>query len=84
LKFSSLIGLGVISLTSTVKPRVITRFPISVAQSTYNPLISNVVSKQNYSFYLNISSTLTKNFSYSYPLSTGGFSLSLTATLLVF
>lgn len=85
LEFGGLMGSGVISLTGTAKPGVITGFPASVAQSIYDPLISNVISRQNYSSsYSNMSPTSTKNFSYSYPLSTGGFSSSPTATLSVF
>ena len=82
-------GSGIISLTSIAKPRMITGFPIngflSLAQSIYKSPVSDVVSRQNYSsLYLNISPTLIKNVSYSYSFSTGGFSSSLTATLLMF
>ena len=89
LEFGGLMGSGIISLTGTAKPVMITGFPIngpsSPVQSTYESSVSDVISRQNYSSpYSNVSPTSTKNVSYSYSFSTGGFPSSPTATLPMF
>ncbi|OCK75348.1 hypothetical protein K432DRAFT_397347 [Lepidopterella palustris CBS 459.81] len=84
LEFGGLMGSGVISLTGTAKPGMITGFPgpSSLAQSAYEPSISDGVSSHDRS--LNIWPTSAKNSSYNYPPGTTGFYTSPTANLSTF